>query len=94
MSRQRRKLRADAGAGQAAMSYRAVLNGRFKGGHITRQYGSPADGMHAVQLEMTLCSYMQEALPFDYLPERALGVQPHVRAMLEAALTFARTHGH
>jgi N-formylglutamate deformylase len=80
--------------GKAASGYSAVLNGRFKGGHITRQYGRPASGVHAVQLEMTQCAYMQEALPFDYLPERALGVQPHVRAMLETALTFARTHGH
>ncbi len=38
---------------------------------------------------MTQCSYMQEALPFDYLPEVAAGVQPHLRRMLEAALAFA-----
>ena len=35
---------------------------------------------------MTQCSYMQEALPFDYLPERAAQVQPHLRRMLEAVL--------
>jgi N-formylglutamate deformylase len=72
----------------AATGYTAVLNGRFQGGHITRQYGNPTQGVHAVQLEMTQCSYMQEALPFDYLPEVAAGVQPHVRRMLEAALAF------
>lgn len=75
---------------QAAPGYTAVLNGRFKGGHITRHYGEPARGIHAVQLEMTQCCYMQEALPFAYLPERAEQVQPHVRHMLEAALGFAR----
>lgn len=75
---------------QAALGYTAVLNGRFKGGHITRHYGEPARGIHAVQLEMTQCCYMQEALPFAYLPERAEQVQPHVRQMLEAALGFAR----
>eukprot|EP01041_Mallomonas_annulata_P031539 gene31539-53856_t len=47
--------------GKQATGYTAVLNGRFKGGHITRQYGNPAQGMHAVQLEMTQCSYMQES---------------------------------
>lgn len=30
--------------------YTHVLNGRFKGGHITRHYGDPAQDIHAVQL--------------------------------------------
>ena len=71
-----------------AIGYRAVLNGRFKGGYITRQYGRPAQGVQAVQLEMTQCCYMQEALPFDYLPDIAAGVQPHLRRLLGAALAF------
>jgi N-formylglutamate deformylase len=78
--------------GKQATGYTAVLNGRFKGGHITRQYGNPAKGIHAVQLEMTQCSYMQESWPFDYLPEVAAGVQPHVRKMLEAVLAFVEPH--
>ena len=65
-----------------------MLNGRFKGGHITREYGDPSRGIHAVQLEQTQSSYMQEQLPFDYLPEVAADVQPHVRRMLEAVLAF------
>ncbi|RQO40064.1 N-formylglutamate deformylase [Variovorax sp. KBW07] len=76
------------GIAESAPGYTGVLNGRFKGGHITRQYGNPAGGVHAVQLEMTQSSYMQEQLPFDYLPEVAAGVQPHVRRMLEAVLAF------
>ena len=75
---------------QSAPGYTAVLNGRFKGGHITRHYGAPARNIHAVQLEMTQCSYMQEAPPFAYLPERAEQVRPHLRRLLEAALEFAR----
>lgn len=74
---------------KAAQGYTAVLNGRFKGGYITRHYGQPGQGVHAVQLEMTQCSYMQEALPFDYLPAVAAGVQPHLERMLQAALAFA-----
>jgi N-formylglutamate deformylase len=77
--------------GSAASPYTTVLNGRFKGGHITRQYGNPAQGVQAVQLEMTQCSYMQESWPFDYLPDVAAGVQPHVRRMLEAVLAFVET---
>jgi N-formylglutamate deformylase len=76
------------GIASAARGYTGVLNGRFKGGHITRQYGNPAGGVHAVQLEMTQSSYMQEQLPFDYLPEVAAGVKPYVRDMLEAVLAF------
>ena len=38
-------------AGEAE-AYTSVLNGRFKGGYITRHYGRPADGVHAVQLEL------------------------------------------
>ena len=74
--------------GKQATGYTAVLNGRFKGGHITRQYGNPAQDIHAVQLEMTQCSYMQESWPFDYMPDMAAGVQPHVRRILEAVLAF------
>ena len=38
-------------AGQTRYSW--VLDGRFKGGHITRTYGQPDSGLHAVQLEMS-----------------------------------------
>lgn len=75
----------------AADGYTAVLNGRFTGGYITRHYGRPAENVHAIQLEMTQCAYMQEHLPFDYLPDVAARVQPHVRRMVAAALAFARS---
>lgn len=77
------------GIAESAAGYTGVLNGRFTGGYITRNYGNPAQNVHAVQLEMTQSSYMQEKLPFDYLPEVAAGVQPHVRRMIEAVLAFA-----
>jgi len=75
---------------QQAPGCSAVLNGRFKGGYITRQYGRPARGIHAVQLEMAQCTYMQEALPFHYLPERARKIQPTLQLLLQAALDFVR----
>jgi N-formylglutamate deformylase len=74
-----------------AGGYTAVLNGRFTGGYITRHYGEPARNVHALQMELTQASYMQESLPFDYLPDVAAGVQPHLRRMLEATLKFAQT---
>jgi N-formylglutamate deformylase len=67
-----------------------VLNGRFKGGHITRHYGRPAEDVHAVQLEMCQHLYMSEAAPWDYLPDRAAAIQPVVREMVEAALQACR----
>lgn len=60
----------------------AVLNGRFQGGHITRHYGDPEGGVHALQLELAQRSYMNEkTLEFD----RDRAVQ--VRATLDAMLT-------
>jgi formiminoglutamase len=38
-----------------------VTNGRFKGGFITRNYGHPAEGVHAVQMELSCRLYMHEA---------------------------------
>lgn len=72
------------------LGYSAVLNGRFTGGYITRHYGQPEQGVHAVQLEMTQCGYMQEALPFDYLPERAERIEPTLQRMLQAMLDFVQ----
>lgn len=71
-----------------------VFNGRFKGGHITRFYGDPAAGVHAIQLEMSQCLYMEEAPPFAYLPDVAGRVQPLLRELLDAAIAWARAGGH
>ena len=50
----------------SAREYSAVLNGRFTGGYITRHFGRPTEGIHAVQLELTQWSYMEEAYPFAF----------------------------
>ena len=75
--------------GQERFSF--VFNGRFKGGHITRGYGDPEHGVHAIQLEMCQCLYMDEAPPFDYRPGVAAEVQPLLRALMQAALDWVRT---
>jgi len=43
-----------------ASPYEAVVNGRFKGGYITRQYGDPGNNVHALQLEISQRTYMDE----------------------------------
>jgi N-formylglutamate deformylase len=63
-----------------------VLNGRFKGGYITRRYGQPSQGVHAIQLEMCQSLYMDEESPFQYRLDLAQRVQPLLRAMLTRAL--------
>jgi N-formylglutamate deformylase len=68
-----------------------VFNGRFKGGHITRHYGNPAGGVHAIQLEMAQCLYMDEAAPFGYRPDLAGQVQPLLRELLTAAAEWVRS---
>ena len=65
--------------------YSFVVNGRFKGGYITRHYGRPADGIDAVQLELAQLNYMDED-SFTYVEERALNLQRVIRALLDACL--------
>jgi N-formylglutamate deformylase len=79
------------GIANAASGFTAVLNGRYTGGYITRQYGRPELGVHAIQLEMAQCVYMQEHLPFDYKPELAVRIQPHLKKMLETMLRFVES---
>jgi N-formylglutamate deformylase len=62
-----------------------VVNGRFKGGYITRHYGRPADRIEAVQLELAQLNYMDED-SFEYLPARATRTQAVLRELLEACL--------
>jgi N-formylglutamate deformylase len=66
--------------------YTAVANGRFKGGYITRQYGQPAQGVHAVQLELSQITYMEEQLPYAYDETLAAKVEPLLGTLLETAL--------
>ncbi len=73
---------------QPKHGYTRVLNGRFRGGYITRQYGRPAHGVHAVQLELTQDSYMTEEPPFGYRQEKAAQVKPVLRRVLEEILAW------
>jgi N-formylglutamate deformylase len=61
---------------QGQSRYSQVVDRRFKGGYITRQYGRPAQGIHAIQLEMAWRCYMDEAPPYDWNPARAAQIRP------------------
>jgi N-formylglutamate deformylase len=69
--------------------YRAVLNGRFKGGYITRCHGRPADGVHAIQLEMAESVYMDEVSPYAFRDDLAGQVRPILEEQLRIALDWA-----
>jgi N-formylglutamate deformylase len=71
--------------------FTVAVNGRFKGGHITRHYGQPHLNVHAIQLEMCQCLYMDEQAPFAYRPEVAARVQPLLRQLTGAAVDWVRS---
>ena len=71
-----------AGVLGAQRRYSHVVDGRFKGGYITRHYGRPDQQVHAVQLEMTWACYMDETAPYGYRDDRAAEVTPLLRELL------------
>ena len=80
------------GIGEALLKsvegYSAVLNGRFKGGYITRKYGNPANSVHAVQLELSEATYMDERPPYRFHDRRAEKLRRQLRTFLERYLAL------
>lgn len=76
-----------------AGSYGIAVNGRFKGGHITRHYGNPGNGVHAVQLEIAQRAYMDEATT-AFNAQKADRLRGVLRGLLGAFLDAARTQAH
>lgn len=74
---------------EAAAGFTSAVNGRFKGGYITRRYGDPAAGIHALQLEQAQITYMEETHPFRYREDRAAAVRPTLRTLLAAVIAWA-----
>lgn len=85
------KIAYDVFAIAAASSFSAVLNGRFKGGHITRHYGDPPNGVQAVQLEIAQHSYMNETTR-EFDETRANTLRATIIAMLETFMQSAQRH--
>jgi N-formylglutamate deformylase len=71
---------------QAAYSH--VVDGRFMGGHITRHFGRPHEGVHAVQLEMCWRAYMHESPPYRWDDARAAAVTPLLRRLVQCLLDW------
>lgn len=75
-----------------------IIDGRFKGGYITRHYGRPDNGVHAVQMELACRGYMREApgpvtddqWPVPYDAAFAAPMRATLTRVLQACLEFAR----
>lgn len=76
-----------------------VVDGRFKGGWITRHYGQPSAGVHALQMELACRGYLREPAeastpenwPVPYDAAYAAPIQSTLRKILETALAWATT---
>ena len=75
-----------------------VTNGRFKGGYITRHYGRPEAGVHAIQMELACRGYMSEPAgpptpdtwPSPYDIAHAARLRPTLQTILADAVAWAR----
>jgi formiminoglutamase len=75
----------------------SIVNGRFKGGYITRHHGQPADGVHALQMELSCRGYLREphgkgtpeTWPVDYDPAYAAPIRAQLIEILQTALRWA-----
>ena len=75
-----------------------VVNGRFKGGWITRHYGRPEQGVHALQMELACRGYMRETpgpvtpddWPTPWDPAFAAPLRGMLETILKTALDWAR----
>ncbi len=80
-----------------ASAFNSVTNGRFRGGWITRHYGKPENGVHALQMELAMRGYLHE--PKGALTEHnwpaflddahAATLRVALRAILATCLTIA-----
>jgi N-formylglutamate deformylase len=86
-------VQAAAEGAMAASGLTHVSNGRFKGGWITRRYGRPETGVHAIQMELGLDGYLSaEAPPWTFAPAVAAPLQAALAALIAAALDAAALH--
>ena len=88
-----------AGVLSSQTAYSHVVDGRFKGGYITRHYGDPPGGVHALQMELSCRFYMRESVgpvgpavwPAAYDADYAAPARRSLKKILEAALGWARS---
>lgn len=80
-------IRAAVGA-VASSPFSHVLDGRFKGGYITRRYGAPSDAVHALQIELNQRTYLTDGSRTEWDERKAARLQRALRGVCEAMLTL------
>ena len=65
-----------------------VTNGRFKGGYITRHYGKPSSGIHALQLEICIGAYGDERRPREFSASRAMPLRDLLAKFVKSLLNY------
>ena len=76
--------------GLRAGKYQVNHNTPFKGGHITRSFGKPEKGVHALQLEMCKTHYMNDD-ELTFSEERAREMRSLLRAVFEKLIAHMTT---
>lgn len=76
----------------AGSPYHYVVDGRFKGGYITRHYGAPERNVHALQIELDQHIYLVEGSRSEWDAAKATQLSVTLRAACETLLhSAART---
>ena len=70
--------------------YSSIVNGRFIGGYITRNYGRPVENVDALQLELSQATYMNETSG-ELNNEAAAIVQKSLSLFLERILNWIQS---
>lgn len=86
---------AESACAESGLSH--VLNGRFKGGYITRFFGRPDEGLHALQMELACRGYLQEPdgavspenWPPRFDPTFAMPLRTVLETVLDRCINFA-----
>ncbi|MEZ4775031.1 MAG: N-formylglutamate amidohydrolase [Bacteroidia bacterium] len=73
--------------------YSPMHNTLFKGGQITRFFGQPQNGVHALQLERSKDLYMDDS-ETHYHPERAAIMQNHLKSLFTSLILTLEKLNH
>lgn len=83
-------------AGACADFGSVVIDGRFMGGWTTRNYGRPDEGVHAIQMELSMRGYLREPSrpgrdnwPAPYDPKFAASMVNVLKDVLGRCIAFA-----
>ncbi|HTW85499.1 MAG TPA: N-formylglutamate deformylase [Candidatus Sulfotelmatobacter sp.] len=88
------RMRESARVAAEASTYSVVLDGRFKGGFITRSYGKPADGVYAIQIELNQRTYLADGSRTAWDDAKAARLSRVLHRVCQALLASAATLTH